>query len=173
MEMNSTERTVRLRAIEPEDLDMLYGIENDMTMWNIGVTNVPYSRYVLHDYVANSKFDIYTDRQVRLIVEDENSKTIGIADLTEFSPKHLRAETGIVITTPARGKGYATAALTELCRYARKELNIHQLYAIIAKDNTEALNAYGKAGFSETAVLKEWLQEENKYKDAVVMQIFF
>ena len=171
--MNAKERTVRLRAIEPEDLDVLYGIENDMTLWNTGVTNVPYSRYILHDYVANNKFDIYADRQVRLIVENEGSKTVGIADITEFSPKHHRAETGIVIMTAERGKGYATAALAELCRYARKELNMHQLYAIIAQNNCQAQKAYRKAGFKETAVLKEWLLEEGKYLDAVMMQIFF
>ena len=39
---------VRLRAIEPEDLDTLYKIENDRTLWGIGPTNVPYSRFALH-----------------------------------------------------------------------------------------------------------------------------
>ena len=61
---------VHLRAIEPEDLDLLYRIENDVKLWNVGTTNVPYSRYTLHDYVANASDDIYTDRQVRLMVED-------------------------------------------------------------------------------------------------------
>ena len=43
---------VHLRAIEPEDLDLLYRIENDVKLWNVGITNVPYSRYALHDYVG-------------------------------------------------------------------------------------------------------------------------
>jgi len=30
---------VRLRAIEPEDLDLLYTIENDVSLWNVGTTN--------------------------------------------------------------------------------------------------------------------------------------
>ena len=38
---------IRLRAIEPEDLDLLYRIENDRELWNVGTTNVPYSRYTL------------------------------------------------------------------------------------------------------------------------------
>ena len=58
--------TIHLRAIEPEDLDFLYRIENDVKLWNVGITNVPYSRYALHDYVANASGDIYTDHQVRL-----------------------------------------------------------------------------------------------------------
>ena len=52
---------VRLRAMEPEDLDFLYNIENDRELWNVGNTNVPYSRYVLHDYIANATNDIYSD----------------------------------------------------------------------------------------------------------------
>ena len=30
---------VKLRAIEPEDLDILYGIENDMSLWNDSITS--------------------------------------------------------------------------------------------------------------------------------------
>ena len=40
---------VRLRAMEPEDLDLLYEIENDIETWHVGAGNVPYSRYLLHD----------------------------------------------------------------------------------------------------------------------------
>ena len=60
--------TVNLRALEPEDLDLLYRIENDDELWAVGVTNVPYSRYLLHDFVSSSSGDIYTDKQVRLII---------------------------------------------------------------------------------------------------------
>lgn len=58
---------VTLRAIEPEDLDILYRIENDREVWNVSATNVPYSKYMLHDYIANATGDIYTDKQVRMM----------------------------------------------------------------------------------------------------------
>ena len=83
---------VHLRAIEPEDLDLLYRIENDVKLWNVGTTNVPYSRYTLHDYVANASDDIYTDRQVRLMVEDASGAVVGIADIVNFDPGNCRAE---------------------------------------------------------------------------------
>ena len=73
---------VKLRAMEPEDLDLLYSIENDMVLWNVGTTNVPYSRYVLHDYIANSSCDIYADRQLRLIIENSD----GSCRSCEFRP---------------------------------------------------------------------------------------
>ena len=36
---------ITLRAMEPEDLEFIYRMENDTTLWSAGSTNVPYSRY--------------------------------------------------------------------------------------------------------------------------------
>lgn len=164
--------TVKLRAIEPEDLDMLYRIENDTRLWNVGATNVPYSRYTLHDYIATSSDDIYADRQVRMMVENAEGQAVGMADLINFAPQHLRAETGIVIVDGERRKGYGRAALDALCDYARRVLHLHQLYGVVAVDNEAALMLYQKAGFSRQSVLKEWLYGGDTYTDAVVMQRF-
>jgi len=163
---------IRLRAIEPEDLDLLYQIENDVRLWNVGTTNVPYSRYTLHDYIATSSDDIYADRQLRLIVETPEGHTVGIADLMNFSPQHLRAESGIVILDSERRKGYAAAALQALCDYARRILHIHQLYGIVAADNTAALQLYQKAGFMVASTLQDWLFDGENYTNAVVIQRF-
>ena len=161
---------IRLRALEPEDLDMLYKIENDYQLWGVGATNVPYSRYALHDYIAHASNDIYTDQQVRLIVENEDGETIGIADLTNFDPRHRRAEVGLVIMHQYRCRGYGQAVLMDMCRYARQMLNLHQLYAVIATDNQQSLRLFNKCGFDEMATLKDWLLYGKEYKDSVIMQ---
>ena len=83
---------IRLRALEPEDLDLLYNIENDQSLWDVGNTNVPYSRYALHNYIAQTTGDIYQDGQVRLMIENEQSEVVGIADLVNFDARHQRAE---------------------------------------------------------------------------------
>jgi len=163
---------VTLRAIEPEDLDLLYSIENDTRLWNIGVTNVPYSRYTLHDYVATSSSDIYTDRQVRLMVDNIEGETVGMVDLVQFDPQHLRAEAGIVILETYRRQGYALAAVQAVGDYAQRVLHLHQLYAIISADNKAALGLFEKAGFKYQCILKEWLSDGHEYRDAVLMQLF-
>jgi len=163
---------IKLRAIEPEDLDFLYTIENDMHLWNVGTTNVPYSRYTLHDYIATSSDDIYSDKQLRLIIEDTKGSTIGIADIINFSPQHLRAETGIVIIDSERRKGYAEEALNALCDYSLRILHLHQLYGVVAIDNIAAIRLYEKSGFSCQSLLKEWLYDGKKYIDAMVLQRF-
>ena len=161
---------VTLRAIEPEDLDLLYQIENNQQLWHVGATNVPYSRYTLHDYIATSSDDIYADRQVRLIIESDDHQTVGICDIVRFEPQHLRAEAGIVIMEPYRRRGYAEAALGQLAHYALSILHLHQLYACVAEDNQVSLTLFGNAGFQRSAMLKEWLFDGHDYHDVVLMQ---
>ena len=163
---------VILRAIEPEDLDLLYQIENDQQLWHVGATNVPYSRYTLHDYIATSADDIYADRQVRLIIENAEHQTVGICDIVRFEPQHLRAEAGIVIMKPYRQHGYAEAAIGQLADYALSILHLHQLYAVVAADNEAALKLFRKAGFTHETELHDWLFDGHNYADAIVMQRF-
>lgn len=164
--------TVKLRAMEPEDLDLLYHIENDISIWHVGTNNVPYSRYTLHDYIAHASGDIYTDKQVRLMIENDHGETVGIVDLVNFSPQHLRAEIGIVIKDCYRNLGYANAALQKIMAYAHDVLHLHQLYAIIETSNTVSISLFDSLGFSQTTHLKEWTYNGNAYMDAIVMQKF-
>ena len=180
---------VRLRAMEPEDLDLLYRIENDAELWAVGTTNVPYSRYTLHDYIATSSDDIFADRQLRLIIEEvdplpsalnlppstfhlhPSPLTVGIADLINFDPRHRRAEIGLVIEQPYRRKGYAKDALAALHDYARRVIHLHQLYAIISIDNLSARELFQSMGYHTTATLNDWLlRTDNTFVDAEVMQ---
>ncbi len=162
---------VSLRAIEPEDLELLYRIENDMRLWNIGTTNVPYSRYVLHEYVANSSGDIYTDRQVRLMIENELGEVVGIVDIINFDPQHLRAEVGIVIENRYRNRGYASSALKHIAEYSLSILHLHQLYAWVDVENKASLNLFTKAGYTIVAQMSDWLYDGKQFHDAVIMQI--
>lgn len=162
---------VNIRAMEPEDLDILYSIENDKALWNVGITNVPYSRYALRDYLAHSASDIYTDKQVRLMIDNARGDTVGIVDIVDFNPQNLRAELGIVIQQPYRGMGYAHAAIAHVMDYSRNLLHLHQLYALIANDNENSKRLFEGMGFSPSALLRDWLFDGARYHDVIVMQI--
>ncbi len=170
--MTATLPSVNLRAIEPEDLDMLYTIENDTSMWNVGTTSVPYSRYTLYEYIANSKNDIYTDRQVRMMIENDAHEVVGIVDLTNFEPKHMRAEIGIVIINKFRKQGLAQATISKIKEYSLNVLHLHQLYAYVGKDNSRSIRLFEKCGFKRSAELKDWLSDGKTYHNALLMQLF-
>lgn len=163
---------VRLRAMEPEDLDALYRIENDRDVWDVGENNVPYSRYILHDYIANASADIYVDKQVRMVVENEKGQLVGVADVVNFCPSHARAEVSIVICREHRKKGYARAAIRQIMEYALRTLHLHQLYAVVREDNMPSLNLFSSLGFKSKMVLEDWLFDGKDYHNAVVMQFF-
>lgn len=165
-------KNIRLRAIEPEDLDILYEIENDRRLWDVGATNVPYSRYSLHNYIASQTNDIFADRQLRLMIENEDGQTIGIVDLMNFDPQHQRAEIGIVVMTPWRRKGYAKEAIALIVKYSTERLHLHQLYAFVATDNEASLRLFSKSGFVSGSVLTDWLFDGCDYHDALLVQLF-
>lgn len=59
---------IKLRAVEPEDLDLLYSWENETTLWIHGNTLAPYSKLVLRQYINDAlEMDIYQSKQLRLI----------------------------------------------------------------------------------------------------------
>jgi diamine N-acetyltransferase len=48
MEGNVLENSVvKLRAPEPEDVDLLYSWENNMEIWKVSNTLTPFSKYLL------------------------------------------------------------------------------------------------------------------------------
>lgn len=164
---------VILRAMEPEDLDFLYEMENDRDTWRVGCTSVPYSRYVLHNYIASASNDIYVDGQVRLIMEDAAGRMVGIADVFDFNAQNRRAEVGIVVKPEYRRRGYAEAALCMMADYSLRTLRLHQLYAIVAADNEASLRLFGKCGYVSCGVMRQWLFDGIEYRDAVMMQKIF
>ena len=169
----SNRPSVHLRALEPEDLELLYRIENDQSLWNVSTTNVPYSRYTLHDYIANSSGDIYTDRQVRLMVENDERCIVGIVDIVNFDPGNRRAELGLIIEEPFRRSGYAMSTIESISDYAVRVLHLNQLYVVVDTDNTPCIQLFRKLCWTESSRLKKWLFDGTAYHDAIVMQKFF
>ena len=140
----------RLRALEAEDVDLLYVWENDPAVWGVSGTLAPFSRHTLRRFLDEQRFDLYAARQLRLVVETLDGRAVGLVDLFEFEPVDLRAGIGILIHGAGdRGRGFASDALDVLCRYARQVLGLHQLWCSVAPDNAASLALFRRAGFVE------------------------
>src|SRR5690606_16263691 len=99
--------TIYLRALEPEDLEFVYAIENDESIWEVSNTQTPYSRFLIRQYLENAQQDIYEAKQLRLaICKNGSLNAIGLIDLFDFDPVNQRAGVGIIIHNNAeRGQG--------------------------------------------------------------------
>ncbi len=164
-------RQIRLRAMEPDDLDDLYELENDPGNWCVTSFTVPYSRFILKQYIENSEYDMFADRQLRLMIVDrQDERVAGTIDITEFSPMHRRGEVGIAIRRELQGRGYAKEALNLLCDYAFTFLHLKQLIAHVTQDNEASIGLFEACGFERCGLLKAWWRVEGGFKDVVLLQ---
>ena len=168
-----TGNTIYLRALEPEDLEFVYNIENDEFIWEISHTQTPYSRFLIKQYLENAHQDIYEAKQLRLVIcEKETQSTLGLIDLFDFDPKNLRAGIGILLQHPeSRQKGFGSEALDLVIAYAFTHLQLHQLYANISIENEVSLALFAKFGFETIGIKKQWNKVGNSYKDELLVQL--
>ncbi|MBC5992961.1 GNAT family N-acetyltransferase [Pontibacter cellulosilyticus] len=162
-----------LRALEPTDLEFLYILENDVSVWHVGNTLVPYSKFVLEQYLENAALDIYTVKQLRLVICNTDSEAVGAVDLYDFDPMHRRAGVGIAIAAGHRRNGHAAHALQLLLEYSKNTLQLHQLYCSVTATNLESINLFSKAGFQSIGIRKDWLRTPDGWEDVVEFQKVF
>ena len=166
-------KEISLRAIEPEDLELLYEWENDTSYWILSNTVVPFSKYTLKLYLENSHKDIYETGQLRLIIDHiPDNVSIGTIDIFDFDPFHKRAGLGILIARQDyRRKGYASMALTCLVDYCFKTLQLHQIYCNIMANNCESMDLFTKIGFVQSGIKKDWIKTSDGYLDEYMFQM--
>jgi diamine N-acetyltransferase len=171
MKLNSA--NISLRAIEPSDIDVLYQWENDTDNWKVSNTQAPFSHFVLEQYIASAHLDIYTAKQLRLIICDATNRSVGCIDLFDFEPNHQRAGIGVLIAEKDdRKKGFASEALQVLIEYCFFTLNLHQLYCNITIDNEASILLFQKHGFEITGIKKKWIRDGSLFKDELILQKF-
>lgn len=161
-----------LRALEPNDLEFVYEIENDETIWEISNTQTPYSKFLLQQYLNNAHKDIYEVKQLRLVISSYEDKALGLIDLFDFDFKNKRAGIGILIKNENdRTKGYGSEALKLLVSYSFNKLNLHQLYCNISEDNEASLHLFKTMGFEIIGLKKDWNLINKNYKNEYLLQL--
>ena len=166
-------KNIYLRALEPEDLDFIYALENNESIWEVSNTQTPYSRFLIRQYLENAHQDIYEAKQLRLaICHNETAETLGLIDIFDFDPKNNRAGVGLLIGSQAnRSKGIGSEALELVINYSFQQLQVHQLYANIGSDNEISLQLFIKFGFQKIGIKKDWNKVNNGYKDELLFQL--
>jgi diamine N-acetyltransferase len=166
-------KNIYIRALEPNDLEFVYAMENDETIWEVSNTQTPYSRFLVKQYLENAQQDIYEAKQLRLaICQDQDFPALGLIDLFDFDPKNNRAGVGIVIQeNENRKQNIGSEALELLIRYSFQHLNLHQLYANIGTENSASIALFTKFGFQKIGTKKDWTLINGVYKDEAVFQL--
>ena len=165
---------IKLRELEPEDIDFLYNTENNISLWEISNTSKPFSKHILNEYIKNSNKDIFTTKQIRFIIETIKERNIvGIIDLFDYDPIHLRAGIGIIINNSERRKNYASDAIEIIKHYTYNTLRLNQLYCEISSDNKASISLFEKSNFKLSGTKKQWINTADGFKDVLFYQFFF
>ncbi len=167
----STENLI-LRAPEPNDVDFLLNLENDVKLWHVSRTLRPFSRFELEQYIFSQEKDPFKSGQVRFMIELVSSGDIaGAIDLFDIDALNSRAGVAIVILEKYRNKGIASEALEFLIDYSFSILELHQLYCNIENINEASLKLFTGNGFEISGLKKDWNRYEGKWIDEYFLQL--
>jgi diamine N-acetyltransferase len=166
-------QNIYLRALEPEDLEFVFEVENDESVWEVSNTQAPYSRFLVKQYLENAHKDIFEAKQLRLaICKNDTFQAIGLIDLFDFDPKNNRAGVGIVIKSEVdKNKGYGSQALGLVINYSFTQLQLHQLYANIAVNNVASTSLFTNFGFELIGLKKDWNFSLGSFHDEAMYQL--
>ena len=92
---------IRLRAPEPEDLEVMFRFENATDVWEMSNTTGPYSRFQLKQYIEQTQNDLFADRQLRLM-NSQITETVFFQQSQGITPYPLPA-TGFIHHNPHLG----------------------------------------------------------------------
>ena len=167
--------THRLRAVEPEDVDMLLRWENDSNHWWLGASITPFSRATLLKF-ATGDHDLYRDRQLRFMLDHKNAQgdwcSVGAIDVYDFDVRNLRAGIGVIVDEPERRKGHASVGLNLIENYTDELLGLHLIYAEVPAKHEASRNLFLQAGYQECELRKQWIKGAEGWEDVVLMQLF-
>lgn len=163
---------LRLRALEPEDIDALYDWENLSDYWREGCTLAPYSRLNMHRYIEGYVADPFHTGELRLMAElTAEHLPVGLLDLYDVEVRHRRAFVGIIVSPVHQRKGYGTRSLRLMSQYCAAHLGLIQLLAVVPADNEASLALFRGAGYKPLVRLPSYLATPGGFADALLLHL--
>ena len=108
--------------------------------------------------------------QIEIEEISQTPTSVGFIDLTNFSPRHQRAEVGICLLPEYQQKRIGTEALRLMEDYAAQMLHIHQLYAYINPANEISTRLFSSAGYRLVGTLRDWVKTPSGYAPIDIRQ---
>ena len=160
-----------LRAIEPQDSEMLMNLINDPeTEYHVGGWSFPVSTKGQREWIENLQND---KSEMRCVITDkENKKSVGTIILNNIDYKNGSAQIHIKIASEVhRGKGYGSDAVSTVVTYGFNELRLHCIYANVNEDNLASVKLFSKCGFEHDGLLRDRIFKRGKYLNVKTLSI--
>lgn len=160
---------IKLRALEPEDMELLRATVNDPQMEKMVVGwSFPIAKQDQIDWYNRTKGD---NRNQRFAIE-YNGCFVGISTLTDIDWKNRCAFHGIKLINDApKGKGLGFDAVYAVMKYAFEDLGLNRLYGGILDYNIPSQKLYQKCGWSIEGKFRQCVFKDNAYHDEFAVSI--
>ncbi|NPA31239.1 MAG: GNAT family N-acetyltransferase [Chloroflexi bacterium] len=164
---------LRLRAVEPEDLEQAWEWVNDPEVHQFITTTWPLSHQDEVEWLERQRRLPLWQRPLSLEARtDEGWRLIGNAALVRIEWPHRWAELAIMLGDKAFwGQGYGTEAVQALTGIAFDILNLHRVQLEVYEYNARARRAYEKAGFRLEGRRREAIFYRGAYHDSLLMAV--
>ena len=157
--------TIRLEPFADEHLELFDELRHDPAV--LRFTRIPenasanFGRQWLDRYEQGRRDGT---REVFAIVDGEET-VVGFAAAVSIDREAATAELGYVIVEQARGRGYATRALSLLTDWGFAELRAERLELLIGVDNVPSKRVAEKCGYRREGVLRSFATKPGVRED--------
>lgn len=153
-----------IRRWRPEDAAALARAINDKAVQANLRDGLPFP-YTASDAEAFIGFAL-SDGNMYSFAVTENDVCIGCISVTRGENIHrLTGELGYYIARERWGRGYATGAVREICRYIFENTDIRRIYAEPFADNAASCRVLEKAGFTFEGTLRSNAIKSGRIRD--------
>lgn len=165
-----------LRAIEREDVPLIWAINNDVAVELAGGGDPPWPQSLARAYADFDRRAGEGGRDgdpsgVSFAIE-AGGELIGFCGLNGRAPFAATAELGITIGNRAYwGRGYGREAVGLLVDYGFELLNLRRIYLRVHARNERAIRAYRACGFVEEGRLRQHVWSDGAYDDLLYMGV--
>lgn len=173
------EKKYMLRAVEPEDAEVMFSVENDTEVWAYSDNIAHFSMHFLKQYAETYNADPWSQGMLRLIVCErrENmpayeSDPLGIVDLYDISLLHRTAKVGIYIRKDFRKEGVAKHSLYMLKSYVIRRLGLKSLLALVSVSNDAGKRLFTSSGFGKVGMIPQWIKGIGEKNEDVELYYF-
>lgn len=166
-------KSVRLRAIEKEDIPKLVSLRNEEeTLINL-FSRLPHPISTrAEELECEEGWKKKHKEDAGFLIEKLDGTIIGMCGTKKTRWKDSETTVHIFVGgNENRGQGLGTEAMQLLVRFVFEQMNLRRIKLQVFSFNERAIKSYEKAGFKVEGILRQELFRNGKYHDVIQMSI--
>ncbi len=162
---------IHLRLLREEDaFDLLVLAKENRKYWSTYEPSMSEDYYTLDAQVHRLRHARYAYQQAKEyhfgIFKRETDRLIGQISLYDVKRlPFMKASLGYSLSEKETKKGYMTEAITLICRYGYRKLQLRRIEAYVSPKNLGSIRVLEKNGFQREGLMRDYLYIHREWED--------